>query len=364
MSKIKVGITTGDINGIGLEVIIKTLINEAILDECYLVIYGSPKVVSYHKNVVGLDEFQFSTVKDLNRLRDDKINVVTCWQENAKINLGTLSEDGGKFAYISLDRAMKDLKEGHIDALVTAPIHKKAMEMANFPYAGHTEFITKEAGSSSSLMMMVSDVMKVGLVTAHVPLNEVAGLLSKELVAQKLKFFERSLIRDFGIDKPKIAVLGLNPHAGDDGLLGNEEQEVIRPVLIESKKKGKLFFGPFSADGFFGSGQFTKFDGILAMYHDQGLIPFKSLTFGEGVNFTAGLSVVRTSPDHGTAFELAGKNLADEGSFRRALFTAIDVVKSRRLYDEMHANPVKKIDPNEINRPKKNKEVKQKENQE
>ncbi len=345
MDKLKIGITIGDINGVGLEVILKTLDHEKITDICTPVIYGSSKVVSYHKNIVGTD-FHFNNTRGADELYEGKINIVNCWQENVNITLGKPSDLGGKYAYMSLEYATLDLKNGLIDALVTAPINKHAMKLVDFPFPGHTEYLTKELGAEESLMFMINDGLRIGLVTNHVPIREVAERITRELLLRKLQIMYDSLRIDFGIDRPTIAVLGLNPHAGDQGVIGDEEETLIRPVVIELKKKGQLVMGPFAADGFFGSGQYRKFDGILAMYHDQGLIPFKALSFGEGVNFTAGLAGVRTSPDHGTAFDIAGQNQADPSSFRKALFVALDIARHRKLYAEMHANVlVKKEKP-------------------
>lgn len=337
MSKIKVGITIGDMNGIGLEVIIKALVNPLMLNQCTPIIYGSSKVVSYHKNVTGVEAFQFQNLKSAQRPYMDKINVVNCWQDDVNIALGKMSSEGGKFAKISLEQAINDLENGFIDVLVTAPIHKKAMSQAGFDFPGHTDYLTEKFGNES-LMFMVNDDMRVGLVTDHVPIKEVASTITKELIHKKLRIMNESLIKDFGIERPTIAVFGLNPHAGDDGVIGEEDENIIRPALVEAKKKGILCFGPFSADGFFGSSQFKKFDGILAMYHDQGLIPFKALSFGNGVNFTAGLNKVRTSPDHGTGFDIAGENKANHHSMQRAIYAACDIFKSRRDHVEMNAN--------------------------
>ncbi|MCB0549254.1 MAG: 4-hydroxythreonine-4-phosphate dehydrogenase PdxA [Phaeodactylibacter sp.] len=341
MEKLKIGISIGDINGIGLEVILKTLLHEKITDICTPVIYGSSKVVSYHKNIIE-DEVEFNSTRSADKIYFDKVNIVNCWQENVNITLGKPSDLSGKYAQISLEQATQDLKNGLVDALVTAPISKEAMHMANFPFPGHTEYLTKELGHGQSLMFMVNDSLRIGLATNHLPLREVAETLTKELIMQKLQLMNHSLKMDFGLERPSIAVLGLNPHAGDGGVLGNEEEAFIRPAIVELKKKGMLVMGPFPADGFFGSGQYRKFDAILAMYHDQGLVPFKALSFGNGVNFTAGLSHVRTSPDHGTAFDLAGKNSADPSSFRKALFLALDIARNRRMYQEMHADVVQK----------------------
>lgn len=342
MENLKIGISVGDINGVGLEVILKTLSDERLTALCTPIIYGSAKVVAYHKNAIGLESLQFQSINNASRPFEKKINVVNCWEENANIQLGMINEVGGKFAYLSLEAAAQDLHIGAIDALVTAPIQKEAMKLVNFPYPGHTEYLTDKIGPSNTLMLMVHDDLRIGLVTNHVPVKEVSGMINKEIVLKKLKLFHRSLQRDFGLGKPNIAILGLNPHAGDGGVIGDEEEKVIRPAVVEAKKNGLFAAGPFSADGFFGSGQYKKFDGILAMYHDQGLIPFKSLSFGQGVNFTAGLDQVRTSPDHGTAMDLAGKNQADPSSFRRALYLAMDIARMRQDHEDMHANPLRK----------------------
>ncbi|MFN7116329.1 MAG: 4-hydroxythreonine-4-phosphate dehydrogenase PdxA [Saprospiraceae bacterium] len=340
MEKLKIGISIGDINGIGLEVILKTLSNPRILNFCTPIIYGSSKVVSYHKNIVGVD-FQFQGTRSAQQLIPDKINIVNCWQDNVNITLGKPSETGGRYAYTALQMAVKELKQGFIDALVTAPINKHAMQLANFPFPGHTEYLTQELGrGGESLMMMVSDDLRIGLVTNHLPLRNVTEVMSKALIAKKLQLLHDSLRVDFDIERPVIAVLGLNPHAGDEGVLGDEEETMIRPVIENAKEKGMLVMGPFPADGFFGARQYKKFDAILAMYHDQGLIPFKALSFGSGVNFTAGLDYVRTSPDHGTAYDIAGKNEADPASFQQALFLAVEIAKNRAEYAQNHANPL------------------------
>ena len=341
MDPIKIGISIGDINGVGPEVILKSLSNKYILERCTPIIYSSSKVVSYHKNIVKKQDLSFVSQSNADRVSKGRINVVNCWMDSVNISLGSITETGGKFAYISMDSAVRDLKAGKIDALVTAPIHKKAMALANFPFKGHTDYLTAQF-EKESLMLMVSDDLRIAVVTEHIPLAEVPQVFSKELVSKKLNTLLRTLKVDFGIDRPVIAVLGLNPHAGDDGLMGTEEEEIIRPVIIEAKKKGELIMGPFPADGFFGSGKFSKVDAILAMYHDQGLIPFKTLAFEKGVNFTAGLPIIRTSPSHGTAFDIAGKNQADATSFSNALFLAIDTVRNRRDYKEMNENALAK----------------------
>ena len=342
MAPIRVGITVGDFNGIGLEVIIKTLANSSILQFCTPVIYGSAKVVSYHKNIVNPTEFNFHSTATADKIYHQKINVVNCWQDNVTIALGKETEEAGRFAHTSLDRAVHDLKDGHIDVLVTGPISKNSMKMAGFPYPGHTEYLANAFGVKDALMMMVSDQMRLALVTSHVPLQKVSSTITKELIRSQLDQLTKALVVDFGIQKPVTAVLGLNPHAGENGHLGKEEEDIIRPVIIEAKKSGEIIMGPYPADGFFGSMRFKKFDGILAMYHDQGLIPFKMLHFQDGVNYSAGLPYVRTSPDHGTAFEIAGKNEADPSSFRAALFAAIDIYKARERYRKDNANAVRK----------------------
>ena len=349
MGTIRAGITVGDINGIGLEVIIKTLSHPSVLQLCTPVIYGSSKVVSYHKNIVNPPEFSFHNTGGADKIYHQKINVVTCWQDTVNIALGKETEEGGRFAHIALDRAVRDLKDGHIDLLVTAPISKNAMQMAGFQHAGHTEYLAHEMGVKEGLMMMVSDKLRIAVATSHIPLHKVPGSISKELLRSKLNVLIHTLQIDFGIAKPVIAVLGLNPHAGENGKIGTEEEDIIRPAIIEAKKNGDIVMGPYSADGFFGSMQHTKFDAVLAMYHDQGLIPFKMLHFHDGVNFTAGLPFIRTSPDHGTAFDIAGKNEADPSSFRASLFLGLDIFKARERYKKDTAHSVRKMPkPSEI----------------
>ena len=329
----KIGITIGDINGVGIEVILKALSNDKMLDMFTPVIYGSAKAVSYYKNIVNAD-IHFVSNKDPQRASRNKINVVNCWEDTVNISVGQATKEGGKFAHIALDRAVQDLKDHKIDALVTAPINKSTMDPDRFPYAGHTEYLTKSFDISQSLMFMISEDLRIGVATNHIPVKEIPEHFTKDLLKKKINIMELSLKRDFGIEKPTIAILGMNPHAGDGGKLGNEETEIIRPVIIEMKKGGRLVMGPFPADGFFGSEQYKKFDGILACYHDQGLIPFKTLSFGSGVNYTAGLPIVRTSPDHGTGYDIAGKNEADETSIRNAMYLAIDIVNNRKIYSD------------------------------
>lgn len=340
----KIGISIGDINGIGPEVIIKTLKNKAILSRCTPIIYGSAKVMAYHKNLVNSGGFNFVTVTDPGSAQEGKINVITCWDDVVDITLGEATETGGKCAYIALDKAVTDLDKGNIDALVTAPINKHAMKMADFPHLGHTEYIADKVGSDDCLMLMVSDKLRVGMVTTHVPLADVTDHITKEAVLDKIEIMHQTLQEDFGIERPIIAVLGLNPHAGDDGEIGEEDQKEVLPAILAAKDKKIMAMGPYPADGFFSGSKYQKVDAVLAMYHDQGLIPFKSLAFGAGVNYTAGLPVVRTSPDHGTGFDIVGQDLAYEGSFRNALFTAMDIVRHRQTYDALTDDKIEKIE--------------------
>lgn len=340
----KIGISIGDIQGIGPEVIIKALMDGQLLRYATPVIYAAPRVLTFYKSQLGEGPFHFQNIDNGAEAREGKVSLVTCWSEQVEIQPGSLSELGGRLAYLSLERATRELREGQIDAMVTAPIHKKAMEMAGFPEVGHTEYLGRQFEGSEPLMLLVSDTLRVGVVTGHVPLSAVPPLLSKERIIQRIRAFQQTLKVDFGIERPVIAVLGLNPHAGDGGLIGEEDEQLIRPAIIECKKNGLLVTGPHPADGFFGSGSFARVDGILAMYHDQGLIPFKTLSFGRGVNYTAGLPVVRTSPDHGVAFDVAGQGKADPTSFRQAFLLALDVLRQRRQHAEWHANPLQTRD--------------------
>ena len=327
--KPRIGITIGDLNGIGPEVIIKTLADPRIMSMVTPVIYGSTRVLSYYRKLMNLEEFNYSQVRSPGQLFSKSINVVNCWEDVIELQPGTPSKTTARAALVALRKTVEDYKGGFLDAMVTAPIDKNTIFADDFQYHGHTEYLTQAFNATESLMMMVGKELKVALVTEHVPLKEVSSLITPERVELKIRLFEMSLKKDFNIAKPKIAVLGLNPHAGDDGLLGEEENKIIKPVLNDLKNKGKLVLGPFPADGFFASGQHLKYDGILAMYHDQGLVPFKYMAFEDGVNFTAGLPIVRTSPDHGTAYAIAGKNQADESSMRQAIYLAVDIVKTR-----------------------------------
>lgn len=341
--RLKIGISVGDINGIGLEVVLKTLADKRLLDWCIPIIYGSTKVVSYHKNIANIKDLPIHNTSDVQSLNPDSVNVINCWMENVKITLGKCTAEGGKYATFSLDQATEDLKAGFLDAIVTAPIHKKAMQESGFAFPGHTEYLTSKFQSPLNLMLLVNESLRVGLVTNHLPLSEVASTINSKLVLDKIRLMDKTLRMDFGLDRPAIAVLGLNPHAGDGGVLGTEELEHILPAIEKAKAEGILAIGPYAADGFFGSGNYTNFDGILAMYHDQGLVPFKALSFGKGINFTAGLPIIRTSPDHGTGFDIAGKNIADYRSFREALYLALDSARQRADYLHMHDNPLSEI---------------------
>lgn len=340
-NKIVVGISHGDINGVSYEVIIKSLMDNRIFDFCVPIVYGSAKVAAYHRKALNINNFSFNNIKSADEANVKRANIINCLDDNVRVELGKSTNIAGESSLISLENAVKDLKEGKIDVLVTAPINKDNVQSEKFNFPGHTEYLTKESKSKESLMFMVSENLKVGVVTTHLPLSKVPEAITEEAILNKLRIMNKSLIQDFRIRKPKIAVLGLNPHAGDNGLLGKEEVDIIVPTLNKAKEEGILALGPYPADGFFGSDNFKKFDAILAMYHDQGLTPFKALAFNSGVNYTAGLDFIRTSPGHGTAFELAGLNQASEVSFRNALYLACDIFRSRTEYKEISKNPLK-----------------------
>ncbi len=327
--KPRIGITLGDLNGIGPEVVIKALADNRLLNLITPVVYGSGRIISHYKKLLNIEEFNYTQVRTKGQFTPRSINVVNCVEDNVEINPGKASKETGKSALVMLTQACEDLKEGFLDGLVTAPIDKLSIHSDAFPFKGHTEFLTEYFGASDSVMFMVSETLRVGLVTDHIALKDVASAITKERIESKVKIMEQSLKKDFGIGKPKIAILGLNPHAGDGGLMGSEEEQIIKPLILDYKNKGKLIYGPFSADGFFAAGNHTKYDGILAMYHDQGLVAFKALAFENGVNFTAGLKIIRTSPDHGTAYSIAGKNQAHESSMREAIYQAAAIYKSR-----------------------------------
>lgn len=340
--KIRVGITHGDINGVGYEVILKALSDPTMLELFTPVIYGSPKVAAYHRKVMNID-CSFSILSNAEDVADGRVNLVNCTDDEVKVDMGKPSPEAGKAALDALETALVDYNDDLIDVLVTAPINKHTIQSEAFHFPGHTEYIQDRVGEGSkALMILLKDDLRVALVTGHIPVSQIASSITKELIMEKMEIFNRSLKVDFGIGSPRIAVLALNPHAGDGGLIGTEEQEVIIPAMEEMNKKGVLCFGPYPADGFMGSRNYKHFDGILAMYHDQGLAPFKALAMDEGVNFTAGLPIVRTSPAHGTAYDIAGKGLASEDSFRQAIYVALDVYRNRCIEEEISAHPLRK----------------------
>ena len=342
LQKPVIGFSCGDLNGIGMEIIIKTISDQRLLDFCTPVVFASNKTLNFYRKSLPDANFNFTIIKEFNRINPKQVNIFTVWEEEVLITPGQLNETGGKYALLSLQEATKALKERQIHGLVTAPIHKKNIQSPTFNYSGHTPYLKAFFGVNDVLMLLVAENMRVGLVTEHVTIEEVTKHITGENILSKLKILNSSLQKDFGIDKPKIAVLGLNPHAGDEGLIGKQEEEIIKPAVKEARNN-MLAFGPYSADAFFARGQHLKFDAVLAMYHDQGLIPFKSLAFGEGVNYTAGLPVVRTSPDHGTAFDIAGKGIADHSSFLAATFECLEIISKQLGYADMRKNPMKKI---------------------
>jgi 4-hydroxythreonine-4-phosphate dehydrogenase len=338
-NKLVVGISQGDVNGIGLEVILKTFQETGINEICTPVLFSSQKTVSYYRKVMGIEEFNFHPLRDMTQVNNKKVNVFVCYEEEVNIEMGKASDVGGKYAAISLEKATEALIANKIDVLVTAPINKHTIKSPGFDFIGHTDFLGKKLNGNPLMIMCTGSGLRVALATDHIPLKDVASKITVDGLADKINLFYSTLVKDFAIRKPRIAVLGLNPHAGDNGTIGNEDQTIVKPA-IDKVKGDKMIYGPYSADGFFGSAAYKQFDGILAMYHDQGLIPFKTLAFNEGVNYTAGLSHIRTSPDHGTAFEIAGKNQASEQSFKNALYMAIDIYKNRKLHSEVTANPL------------------------
>ena len=340
--RIRVGITHGDINGIGYEVILKSFSDPAMLDLCTPIVYGSPKVATYHRKAMDI-QTSFTIINNADDAQDGKLNILSCTEDELKVELTKATPEAGKAALDALERALKDYREGDIDVLVTAPINKHTIQSDSFHFPGHTEYIEERVGDDNkALMILLKDDFRVALVTGHIPVKDIAATITKELIMEKMEIFHRSLKQDFGIGCPRIAVFSLNPHAGDNGVIGTEEAEVIIPAMKEMIAKGVQCFGPYPADGFMGSGNFCHFDGILAMYHDQGLAPFKALAMDEGVNFTAGLPIVRTSPAHGTAYDIAGQGIASESSFRQAIYLALDVYRNRMMEAEIHARPLRK----------------------
>lgn len=342
--KVRLGITHGDINGIGYEIIIKSLLDSRILEMCTPIVYGSPKVAAYHRKALDITNFSFNHVQSAKEANPRRNNIINCIDDNIRVELGKSTPMAGEAAYMALEVAARDLKSGDIDVLITAPINKENIQSNDFNFPGHTEFFAEEFETTDYLMLMVSDKLKIGIATGHIPLKDVADTITEELILTKLRILHNTLLGDFSIHKPRIAVLGLNPHAGDKGFLGKEEEEIIIPTIEKASEEGILVLGPYPSDGFFGSNNYTKFDAILAMYHDQGLIPFKSFAFESGVNYTAGLPIIRTSPGHGTAYSLAGEGKASEESFRNALYLSIDLFENRKKYKEFSKDPLQKFE--------------------
>lgn len=341
---IKVGITHGDINGVGYEVILKTFLDMRVADLCTPIIYGSSKIAAYHRKALELPPVNMNIISRAEDAGASRLNIINCVNDEVKVELSKPTAEAGEAAFMALEAAVADMKRGVVDVLLTAPINKHSIQNDNFHFPGHTEYLEQCFGNleKKALMILLKDNLRVALVTGHVPLSQVVSMISVDAVVEKLRIFNQSLKQDFAIVKPRIAVLSLNPHAGDAGLLGTEEETVIKPAMKEAEKKGVMSFGPYPADGFFGSRMYDKFDGVLAMYHDQGLAPFKALAMDDGVNYTAGLPIVRTSPAHGTAYDIAGKNMASEESFRQALYVALDIYRNRARYKEATANPLRK----------------------
>ena len=337
-----IGVSVGDLNGIGTELIIKTFSDHRLLEFCTPLLFASNKLINFYRKSTPDMNFNYQSTRDFSRVTPKQINVYNCWEDEVAIVPGQLTDIGGSYAVKSLTMAVEALRDKKIQGLVTAPIHKKNTQSAAFNFTGHTPYLKHAFNVNDVLMLMVSEDFRVGLVTEHVPVKDIARYITREVILSKLNILKDSLIRDFGIEKPRIAVLGLNPHAGDEGLIGKEEEEIIKPAIKDAKHQ-MLVFGPYSADAFFARNYHRRFDAVLAMYHDQGLIPFKSLASGEGVNYTAGLPMVRTSPDHGTAFDIAGKNKADNTSFIAAVYTCIDIIRNRQEFDENRRNPLKKM---------------------
>ncbi len=338
--KIRVAITHGDFNGISYEVIIKALRDNRLLEMFTPVIFGLSKVLAFHRKNFNFHDFNYHIINHTGQINPNKINILNLTNDQIDIDFGKSKKEAGSYAIEALERAIDSINEARADVLVTAPLNKSNIVSDSFPFAGHTGYLADKFKSSQVVMLMVYQNLRIGTVTGHIPLKDVPGTITEDKIASNLAVLERSLKRDFAIPKPKIAVLGLNPHAGDDGVIGDEDKHIIYPAILKAKKQGSLVYGPFPADGFFGSGEYTKYDAVLAMYHDQGLIPFKTLAAGHGVNFTAGLPIVRTSPSHGTAYNIAGKNIASADSMREAIYLAIDIYNNRRTFDENSANPL------------------------
>jgi len=334
--KIIIGISIGDYNGIGIEIALKTFLDKRMLDFCTPILFGSAKLITAYKKNMNIN-VPFNGIKHVDNAIHGKLNILNLWNEDIQIDLGKPTESSGKYAFESLKAATNSLAKGEIDVLVTAPINKDNIQSENFKFPGHTEYLESEL-NGESLMILMTDTLRIGLITGHIPVSKISETITAELIQKKVEILHKTLVQDFAISKPKIAILGLNPHCGDHGVIGNEDDEVIRPTITNIQKEGRLVYGPYAADSFFGSENYKNFDAILAMYHDQGLAPFKTLSFGEGVNFTAGLDKIRTSPDHGTAYELAGKGMANINSFKEAIFTGIQIYKTRKEYKSLTEN--------------------------
>lgn len=340
IKKTRVGISCGDINGIGLEVILKTFSDQRMFELCTPIIYGSAKASTFYKKLLKFNDVHFNFIDEASHAKSKKLNLVNVLEEEVRVELGKSTKEAGRLSYLALEKATLDLASNHTDVLVTAPINKDNIQSDDFQFAGHTEYLANYANEENPLMIMVYEQLRVGMVTGHIPISKVSGAITQEKIVSRLQVFNKALIQDFNVVKPKLAVLGLNPHNGDKGLIGDEESNIIEPAIEAAQKEGLLAFGPFPADGFFGSDEWKKYDGTLAMYHDQGLAPFKAMSFDQGVNFTAGLPIVRTSPDHGTAYGIAGQGSASPGSFRNAVYCACDIYKTRKQYKSFSANPL------------------------
>lgn len=346
--KIKIGISVGDLNGVGIEIILKTFQDSRMLDFCTPIIFASTKAISQQRKHLNI-KINYNGVENASKSVPGKVNIVNVWKKTPQLSFGNPTEESGKYAFYSLKAAVSALKNKAIDVLVTAPIDKQNMQSEEFNYPGHTDYLAKEF-EGKALMLMIAEELKVGLLTDHIPVKDVGDNITPELIAEKISILHHALIKDFRIRKPKIAVLGINPHSGDNGLIGNEDEEILKPAIKKISDSGKLVYGPYAADSFFGSDNYKNFDGIMAAYHDQGLIPFKTLTFGNGVNYTAGLTKVRTSPDHGTAYDIAGKGEASFQSFKESMFWAIRIFKNRNEYQEINADPLHKLSDKVLNK--------------
>ena len=342
LHKIKLGITHGDINGIGYEVIIKALADSRILEMCTPIVYGSPKVAAYYRKTIDTEAFTFNNIFAAKDANPKRANIINCVNDDVRVEIGKSTKMAGEAAFAALEAAVRDLKSGDIDAVVTAPINKQNIQSGSFTFPGHTEYFAKAFNTKNYLMLMVSDLLKIGVATGHIPFNQVVAAITKEKLVNNIRLLHKVMVEEFSIRKPRIAVLGLNPHAGDGGLLGDEEQKIILPAVKQAYEEGIIALGPYPADGFFGSGEFHKFDATLAMYHDQGLIPFKSFSFDSGVNYTAGLPFIRTSPGHGTAYSLAGTKSASEESLRNAIYLAVDLFENRKRFGALVKNPLQR----------------------